>query len=392
MRILLLGEYSNVHNTLARGLRALGHEVTVASNGDFWKDYPRDIDLARSLTHRGTLSFLWRLMKALPDMRGYDIVQLINPMFLEIKAERLFAVYDYLRRNNGRIIMGAFGMDYYWMHVNDTLRPLRYSDSNIGDTLRHDDMTEALRRDVIGTAKQRLNEHIARDCDAIVAGLYEYWATYREADNGQLGEKLTFIPFPVECCQTEPSSMDVKGFAATPSEFTNKESEFENQPTPQPLRIFCGISRKRHAYKGTDIMLRAAQDVQAKYPERVELTVAEGVPFAQYQHMMDTSDCILDQLYAYTPAMNALLAMSKGIIVIGGGEPENYDILGEKDLRPIVNVQPTYESCYTELERLVLHPELIPVLKQQSVEYIRRHHDYMKVAKKYEELYTKLMV
>ena len=40
MRILLLGEYSNVHATLAEGLRMLGHEVTVASNGDFWKNYP----------------------------------------------------------------------------------------------------------------------------------------------------------------------------------------------------------------------------------------------------------------------------------------------------------------------------------------------------------------
>ena len=47
MKILLLGEYSNVHATLAKGLRALGHEVTVASNGDFWKNYPRDTDLAR---------------------------------------------------------------------------------------------------------------------------------------------------------------------------------------------------------------------------------------------------------------------------------------------------------------------------------------------------------
>ena len=41
MKILLLGEYSNVNNTLARGFRQLGHQVTVASNGDFWKDYPR---------------------------------------------------------------------------------------------------------------------------------------------------------------------------------------------------------------------------------------------------------------------------------------------------------------------------------------------------------------
>lgn len=31
MKILLIGEYSNVHNTLARGLRELGHTVTVIS-------------------------------------------------------------------------------------------------------------------------------------------------------------------------------------------------------------------------------------------------------------------------------------------------------------------------------------------------------------------------
>ena len=37
MKILLLGDYSNVHATLALGLRALGHKVTLASDGDTWK-------------------------------------------------------------------------------------------------------------------------------------------------------------------------------------------------------------------------------------------------------------------------------------------------------------------------------------------------------------------
>ena len=40
MKVLLLGEYSNVHWTLAQGLRALGHSVTVASDGDSWKNFP----------------------------------------------------------------------------------------------------------------------------------------------------------------------------------------------------------------------------------------------------------------------------------------------------------------------------------------------------------------
>ena len=37
MRVLLLGEYSNVHWTLACALRKLGHEVVVVSNGGEWK-------------------------------------------------------------------------------------------------------------------------------------------------------------------------------------------------------------------------------------------------------------------------------------------------------------------------------------------------------------------
>lgn len=47
MKILLLGDYSNVHATLASALRTLGHEVTLASDGDSWKNYPRDVDLKR---------------------------------------------------------------------------------------------------------------------------------------------------------------------------------------------------------------------------------------------------------------------------------------------------------------------------------------------------------
>ena len=72
---------------------------------------------------------------------------------------------------------------------------------------------------------------------------------------------------------------------------------------------------------------------------------------------MEGADAILDQLYAYTPSMNPLEAMSKGIICIGGGEQENYDIIGEKELRPIINVKPTKESVVEQLEQLVLHPQ-----------------------------------
>ena len=62
MKILLLGEYSNVHATLAEGLRKLGHQVTVLSNGDFWKNYPRDINLVRKPGKLGGMLYLAKLL------------------------------------------------------------------------------------------------------------------------------------------------------------------------------------------------------------------------------------------------------------------------------------------------------------------------------------------
>ena len=137
-------------------------------------------------------------------------------------------------------------------------------------------------------------------------------------------------------------------------------------------------------------MLRAAQDIKAKYPDKIELRIADGIPFEQYVDMMKGSDVILDQLYSYTPAMNALEAMARGIVVVGGGEPENYEIIHETALRPIINVEPNYDSVFHELQQLVLHPERLPLLQEQSIEYVRRHHDHIKVARQYEKMYKGL--
>lgn len=361
MKILLLGEYSNVHNLLAQGLRSLGHEVCVISNGDFWKNYPRDIDVARTPNKWGGIRLMLKLWTLLPKMRGYDVVQLINPIFFELKAERLFFFYRYLRKHNKRVFMGAFGMDYYWVHTCTFNKPLRYSDFNIGEETRQNADAIKEQRDWLGTAKERLNKLIANDCDGIITGLYEYQVCYQPL----FPEKTRFIPYPT-----------IASKATTPH--------------PLPINIFIGLSKNRSVYKGTDIMLKAAQAIAQKYPTKVQLKIAKGVPFAEYQQMINSSDVLLDQLYSYTPAMNALLAMSKGIVVVGGGEPENYEILNEHELRPIINVEPTYESVYRALEELVLHPERIPELQQQSVEYIKRHHDYIKVAKQYEQLYQSI--
>lgn len=380
MKILLMGEYSNVHATLAEGLRKLGHHVTVLSNGDFWKNYPRDIDLVRKPGKLGGIMYMMKLYTIVHKLRGYDIVQLINPMFLELKAECIFPIYQYLRKHNKKVILGGFGMDYYWVSVCCKDKHLRYSDFNIGDELRTNADALKERKDWLGTEKGRLNQMIAEDCDGIITGLYEYWACYQPS----FPQKTTFIPFPIKPQLITPGN-------------SNSHTYVENHQVipldiPKKVKLFIGINKSRSEYKGTDIMLKAAQAIAKKYPDKTELRIAENIPFAEYVKMMNGSDAILDQLYSYTPSMNPLEAMARGIICIGGGEPENYEIIHEDKLRPIINVLPNYESVYQELEHLVLHPELVPLLKQQSIEYISKHHDYIKVAKRYEAFYQKLLI
>jgi hypothetical protein len=223
MKILLLGEYSNVHWTLAQGLRSLGHEVCVISNGDFWKNYPRDIDVSRKPNKISGILLMARLYTLLHKMRDYDVVQLINPLFFELKAERLFWFYRYLRKHNRRVFLGAFGMDWYWAHTCTYQKPLRYSDFNFGDKVRTDDEALHYRKDWLGTAKEKLNRLIAEDCDGIIAGLYEYWVCYHPA----FPNKTTFIPFPIRM----------------------PEQSFTDRADTSKTIIFIGIHRERSVYK-----------------------------------------------------------------------------------------------------------------------------------------------
>lgn len=368
MKILLVGEYSNVHWTLSEGLRALGHDVTVLSDGDYWKGYKRDIDLKRkSLGKWDTLKFLWKAKRIWKTLKGYDIVQIINPMFLELRAERMWPFYEQLRRQNGKMVMGAFGIDYYWVMEGMKPETFRYSDFYLNGQLRHNHFNDEMMTDWLNGPKGELNRRVAADCDAIVTGLYEYDVCYRP----NFPSKTTFIPFPINLSTTSPSAVWQPG---------------------EKIRFFIGIQKTRHEYKGTDIMFSALQKLQEKYPERMEIVKAESVPFHEYEQMLNSSHVLLDQLYSYTPGMNGLLAMSKGMVLVGGGEEEQYDIIHEQDLRPIINVQPSEKDVMEQIEqRILMYPENLKKLSQDSMTYVKRHHDHITVARQYEKLYQSLI-
>ena len=83
--------------------------------------------------------------------------------------------------------------------------------------------------------------------------------------------------------------------------------------------------------------------------------------------------------------------MAQGMIAVSGAEPEHYELQGENDCQPIINVEPSYEDIYEKLKRLInLSPEEIEKIKKDSRKYVERNHDCLKVAKQYAEFYSSL--
>lgn len=365
MRILLFEDYSRLHTLLAKGLRALGHDVTLVGNGNMFHGFSRDIDIRRGDGPLAGLRHLARLTMLMPRFRDYDIVQLINPDCFGLKAEREYPFYRFLRRHNRRMVVGAFGCDWYWVDDGLNHHTFRYGDFYIGNTMRTDAAAQSFIDEYIGTPKGDYTQFVMQDADRIPTCLYEYQAVYGR----YFPTKAQYIPLPIEPDHDVP----VHPFIG------------------QRIRFFIGIDKARSQYKGTDIMLQALTDVVGRHPGEAEMVRVESLPYQEYQAAMDGCDVMLDQLYSYTPSMNSLLAMSKGIVVVGGGEPENYEIIGETELRPIVNVEPTYDGVCRQLEWLLAHKHLIPKLQRDSITYVRRHHDYRQVARQYAAMYERLL-
>lgn len=361
MRILLIGEYSNLHHTLSQGLKKLGHQVTLVSDGDGWKNYPRDVDLTRkgySAIH--TLGYVFRILRLLPSFRGYDIVQIINPLFLNLKAKQNLRIFRYLKKHNKRVFLGAFGVDHYWVKACLDKKTFRYSDFYYGTQEIPNPSNPQIIHKWMHSKRQNVNEEIASNCDGIIACLYEYYAAYRP----HFEKKVTYIPLPI----------DTEAIPARPL-----------REVPEKVRIFIGIQKIRSVSKGTDVILEVLQKLKADHPETCEIVKAESVPYAEYVRLMADSHILIDQLYSYTPAMNALQAMAQGLVAGSGAEPEMYRLYDEETLRPIINLCPDRRVLYDQLRETLLNKEKLPELSAQSITFVKKHHDHIKVAEKYLE-------
>ena len=133
MKILFVGDASNMHHCLAQQLRKMGHHAIVASNGSGWMNTGRDIDLRRNPGKIGAVQYVAKLLTNLHKMRGFDIVELSNPIFLQLKPWRIRPIFDYLKKHNGKIVLSALGTDYVYYHACFDGKTYRYSDYMIGN-------------------------------------------------------------------------------------------------------------------------------------------------------------------------------------------------------------------------------------------------------------------
>lgn len=367
MKILFVGDYSNLHNCLASALQQMGHQAVVASNGSNWMNTERDINLYRKSNNPvHTFIYLLQLALALPKMRGFDIVELINPIFLSLRPNKVMWIYKYLRKHNKKIVLSAAGTDYYYVKSCYEGQTLRYNeyfvDNNLTDFAKHHKKKTQL------WLTPQMKSHttfLAKNLDAIIACLPEYFATYFPL----YPHKTFFVGIPIDTQSIKP-------------QFITQE--------PKKVRFFLGFHKNRMEEKGTDKLLKAANEICSKYPDKAELKVVSNLPYKEYLKEMESSHVILDQIYSYSPATNALLAMAHGLVAVSGAEPEYYDFIGEKDNQPIINVLPDQNDIYNKLEWIVLNKHLLPKLSLQSRAFVEKHNDKFKMAQQYLKIWEKL--
>ena len=371
MKILFAGDASNMHNCLAQELRRMGHEATVASDGSRWMDTRRDINLLRRPGMIGSLRYLWDVKRALPMMTGYDIVQIASPIFLRLRPHRIAKVFDYLKAHNTHMVLSALATDMVYYDACHDGHTYRYSDYMLGDepspfvgsseyvAQQQDNWRQPFMR--------RHSDHILGGIDGVVACLYEYYVAYKPL----MGDRVAYAGLPI----------DTESLSFRPL-----------NDVPDKVRLFIGIQRDRHVVKGTDRLLAAMKRVHDRYPGITELEVVENLPYDEYTRRMRGCHVILDQLYSYTPATNALIAMAQGLVAVSGAEPEYYDLIGEKANKPIINVSPLVEGDIDrKLSWLVEHRDQLPQMARASRAFVEKHNAAPIVARRYLDFWKTLV-
>ncbi|WP_452231499.1 glycosyltransferase [Lacinutrix sp. MEBiC02595] len=377
MKILLIGEYSRLHNSLKEGLESLGAQVTIAGFADDFKNYPVDIYLEDSY-NKGVLLFVKKIIYKLTaiditslntrrqinkhksKLINYDVVQLINenPFCTLPKVE--IKLLEYIFKHNKKVFLLSCGTDY--ISVNYAFeKKFRYS---IFTPYENNKVSKANYWNVLKWRTEpfkQLHNYVFKNMQGVISSDLDYHLPMRN-HNKYLG----LIPNPI-------NTVKVK---VEPINMTNK------------IVIFHGINDQNYYKKGNDIFDKALELIKDKYASKIEIIEARSLPYSEYIKSYNAAHILLDQVFAYDQGYNALEAMAKGKVVFTGAEQEWLDYYGIEEDTIAINALPDAEKIAKKLEWLILHPEKITEISKNARAFIEKEHDYILIAKKYLEAWS----
>ncbi|WP_298302515.1 glycosyltransferase [Flavobacterium sp.] len=373
MRILLVGEFSRLHNSLKEGLLKLGHEVVIVSNGDGFKNYPSDYsnrafwcesklgNLPRQLIYRITKFDISKIERGLrfyfllKKLKGFDCVQLINEAPIQTTSKFELYLLKKLFKQNHKFFLLCSGVDY--IILNHMLeKKERYSIMN-----PYFDGTKKIKEqykwmfDFNSKTHIKIHKFLLKNINGIIASDLDYVNPLK--DNPKF---LGMIPNPVNISNV---------------------NSIEN-PTEGKIVIFLGINIGNSYSKGIHLFEEALEIIKQKYDDKVDVIVTRNIPYQDYIKQFNKAHIVLDQIYAYDQGYNALEAMAKGKVVFTGAEKEfeDYYNLTEK---VAVNALPNVENLVTELSFLIENPNEIQAIGIRARAFVEKEHNYVKVAEKY---------
>ena len=378
MKILLIGEFSRLHNSLKEGLLALGHEVVLVNNGDGFKKFPADISIRAAFfkskvgniprqiwfrIFKFDLAILehgvrfWWISKKL---KNFDVVQLINETPIQTVSKLELVLLKRIFEQNKKVFLMCCGVDY--MTVSNMLHQKeRYSIMNP----YFEGIPEAKKQydyffDFITKSHQKIHQFLYQNISGVIASDLDYVAPLI-ANEKYLG------------MVANPINIDKIG---------NVETTISGK-----TYIFLGINSGNSYTKGVSFFEKALAIIQQKYSNLVEIKITTDIPYSDYQKYFEKANIILDQVYGFDQGFNALEAMSKGKVVFTGAETEflkHYDL---KEDEVAINALPDVDYLVEKLSYLIENPSEIQRIGKNAVQFIIKEHHYVTQAQKYVTLW-----
>ncbi|WGK65071.1 glycosyltransferase [Croceiramulus getboli] len=380
MRILLVGEYSRLHNSLKEGLTALGHQVNLLGSGDGFKDFPVDIKLERRFTGGLGKKFKLALLKMYGfdiseyllrreframqhQLTDYDVVQLINESSFQTTPRLELEIAQFLKKHNKKLFLLSCGTDYpsvsyaYGQKVVPSIfTPL------FQGKVKKEDMAPALK--YLETDYQKLHRQLYNLVNGVIATDLDYHVPLQHHP-----KYCGLIPNPINTDRLIPPL------------------QMQNKPAVYPIKIFHGINRNNYYKKGNDLIEEALHQLQLAHPDKVEVKTLENVPYAKYIESYTEADVLMDQLYTQDQGYNALEAMALGKTVFTGAGVLFQNHYGLQETVAI-DAGTTSVELKVQLEALLEKPESIKKIGKQARNFVLKHHQYVAVAKRYMELWN----